>query len=636
MAYIATIDTTNKNNSHTIAIDFILEKANGRLLKILDVGCSEGYLGGYLKNLGHTVLGVEMNPQSAHKASEVLNSVYNGSISEYFNHHSDEKFDVILFGDVLEHIADPNQVLESCHNHLHRDGFIIASLPNVAHAAIRAMLLEGRWEYAELGILDRTHLRFFTKDSARALFEQAHYDIERIGQVHLPIEMVDQLCNLHLNKKYIDIVNNLVSDEPDATVFQNIFLAQPKPESAVRIIAYVPNKEWALHDIRIKGPLDNWQTRYNGCVRYRDFNEIKLDDLYWGDIVVFQRVGGEYILNLMEVLQKHGKKCVFELDDLLTEIPDFLAHHKMSVDTLSSYLEVIAKGDLVTTTTQRLADKLLEINPQVICVPNCTESPGLPLAKQSNQLTNKVTLVVASSDRVLVNFLAPALLKIQKTHPMDYDIFVIGPPGDYLESFGIKITRSDLVSHTDFKKLLSGLINPVGLIPLDDSVFSSCKSPIKFFDYALAGMPVICSNVPPYSDYVINGETGFLVENDTDSWVSAILKLGNSVELRQVLAQNAIKYVNQGFSLDVAGDAWQSVVNKLAISRTQDLALLKPETYQVGILRTEVDANGIRLEVRKSLPRILRQLLSTTVYPKLYRVLRTEGIRGLLQRLKRI
>jgi O-antigen biosynthesis protein len=636
MAYIATIDITNTNNSHTIAIVFLLEKTNGRRLKILDVGCSEGYLGGYLKNLGHIVLGVEINPQSAHKASEVLDSVYKGTINDYFRDHSDEKFDAILFADVLEHIAEPSQVLEICHNHLNLDGFIIASLPNVAHAAIRAMLLEGRWDYADLGILDRTHLRFFTKDSASALFEQAHYDIERIGQVHLPIEMVDQLCNLHLNKKHIDIVNKLVSDEPDATVFQNIFLAQPKPESAVRIIAYVPNKEWALHDIRIKGPLDNWQTRYNGCVRYRDFNEIKLDDLYWGDIVVFQRVGGEYILNLMEVLQKHGKKCVFELDDLLTEIPDFLAHHKMSVDTLSSYLEVIAKGDLVTTTTQRLADKLLEINPQVICVPNCTESPGLPLAKQSNQLTNKVTLVVASSDRVLVNFLAPALLKIQKTHPMDYDIFVIGPPGDYLESFGIKITRSDLVSHTDFKKLLSGLINPVGLIPLDDSVFSSCKSPIKFFDYALAGMPVICSNVPPYSDYVINGETGFLVENDTDSWVSAILKLGNSVELRQVLAQNAIKYVNQGFSLDVAGDAWQSVVNKLAISRIQDLALLKPETYQVGILRTEIDANGIHLEVKKSLPRILRQLLSTTVYPKLYRVLRTEGIRGLLQRLKRI
>jgi len=149
-------------------------------------------------------------------------------------------------------------------------------------------------------------------------------------------------------------------------------------------------------------------------------------------------------------------------------------------------------------------------------------------------------------------------------------------------------------------------------------------------------MPVICSNVPPYSDYVINGETGFLVENDTDSWVAAILKLGDSVELRQTLAQNAIEYVKLAFSLDVAGDAWQSVVNKLAISRTQDLALLKPETYQVGILRTEIDANGLRLEVRKSLPRILRQLLSKTVYSKLYRVLRTEGIRGLFQRLKRI
>lgn len=498
------------------------------------------------------------------------------------------------------------------------------------------MLLEGRWEYADLGILDRTHLRFFTKDSARALFEQAQYEVQDIGQVHLPIEVVDQLCNLNLNQKYIDLVNNMVSDEPDSMVFQNIFLAEPKRENAVRIVAYVPNKDLSLYEIRIKNPLDNWRSRYNGCVRYRDYNEIRLDDLYWGDIFVFQRSGGEYILNLMFVLQNHGKKCVFELDDLLTEIPDFLAHHKMNSDTLSSYLQVIAKADLVTTTTQRLAGKFLDINSQVVCVPNCAESSGLPLAKQSSQLTNKITLVVASSDRVLVDFLAPALLKIQETYSADYEIFVIGPPGDYLENFGIKITRSNLLSHTDFKKLLSGLINPVGLIPLDDSVFSSCKSPIKFFDYALAGMPVICSNVPPYSDYVVNGETGFLVENDTDSWVAAILKLAGSVELRQALTQNAVAYVKLAFSLDVAGDAWQSAVNKLAISRTQDLALLKPETYQVGILRTEVDANGIRLEVRKSLPRILRQLLSTTVYPKLYRVLRTEGIGGVLQRLKRV
>jgi len=636
MAYISSIDTTNKNNSHTIAIDFLLEKANGSLLKILDVGCSEGYLGAYLKNLGHTVLGVEMNPQSAHKASEVLDSVYNGSISEYFNHHSDEKFDVILFGDVLEHIADPNEVLEVCHKHLNNNGFIIASLPNVAHAAIRAMLLEGRWEYADLGILDRTHLRFFTKDSAHALFEQAQYEVQDIGQVHLPIEVVDQLCNLNLNQTYIDLVNKLVSDEPDAMVFQNIFLAEPKRENAVRIVAYVPNKELSLYEIRIKNPLDNWRSRYNGCVRYRGYNEIRLVDLYWGDIFVFQRSGGEYILNLMSVLQKHGKKCVFELDDLLTEIPDFLAHHKMSPDTLNSYLEVIAKADLITTTTQRLADKFLEINSQVICVPNCTESPSLPLAKQSSQLTNKITLVVASSDRVLVNFLAPALLKIQETYPADYDIFVIGPPADYLESFGIKITRSDLVSHTDFKKLLSSLINPVGLIPLDDSVFSSCKSPIKFFDYALAGMPVICSNVSPYSDYVVNGETGFLVENNTDSWVAAILKLGDSFELRQVLAKNAIEYVKLAFSLNVAGDAWQSVVNELAISRTQDLALLKPETYQVGNLRTAVDTNGFRLEVKASLPRVFKQLLNVGIYPKIYHVMRTEGLKGLTQRLKRI
>ena len=636
MTYKSIIDTTNKNNSHSITIDLLTKRANKKLLKILDVGCSEGYLGEYFKKLGHTVVGVEMDPHAAHKATIVLDYVYKGSIQNYFKDHYEENFDAILFGDVLEHISDPKQILEICHNHLSQNGFIISSLPNVAHAAIRTMLLEGRWNYSDLGILDKTHLRFFTKDSAKKLFEESNYEIQEIKQVHLPINLVDKICDLNLNPQYISIVNSLISDDTEASVFQNIFLATPKNKNTTRIVAYVPNKDLALHDIRIKRPLDTWQIKHNGSVRYRDYSEIRVEDLYWGDIFVFQRVGGEYILNLMTVLQHYGKKCIFELDDLLTEIPDFLAHHKMSPKTLISYHAVIAKADMITTTTLRLRSRLLKINPQVTCIQNCAESLGFPLALQTNDPNHKITLVVASSDKVLVNFLAPALLKIQQDFPNTYEIFVIGPPGDYLESVGIKITRSDLLGHDDFKKVLTQLINPIGLIPLDDSIFSSCKSPIKFFDYTLAGLAVICSNVPPYSDYITHEQTGLLVKNNTDSWVDAIITISNSIELRKNLIQNALAYVEESFSLNVAGDAWQSVVDKLDIIRTGNTALLKPETYQLGILKTYSDENGLYLDVQKNITVIIKHLLNITVYPKIYRVLRSEGIKGLIRRLKYI
>lgn len=643
MAYKSIIDTTNKNNSHSIAIDFLLEASGGRLLKIIDVGCSEGYLGGYLKTLGHTVTGVEMDSHAADQARAVLDSVFRGSIQEYFRNNIHEKFDAIIFGDVLEHIANPHEILEICQNHLVKNGFIIASIPNVSHYAVRAMLLEGRWEYSDLGILDRTHLRFFTKESASQLFKDADYSITQIGQVTLPTESVAQLCNLNLDSKCVELVENFLPGDESGGVFQYIFLVhplkflvQPLNDGSPRIVACTPERNSSLFSIRMLDPLENWHNRYGGSVRYKTYEEIGADDIYWGDVFIFQRLAGEYVLSLMSILQGHGKKVVFEIDDLLTEIPDFLSHHRLSDASLESMLQVISHVDYVTTTTHRMAEKLLELNSNVKCVPNCAESLGLPIAMQTEYSNKKTTLIIASSDRIRVDFLAPALLKIQEQHGDAFGIVVIGPPGDVFENLGLRITRYALLSHYEFKKILTGLINPIGLIPLDDSVFSSCKSPIKFLDYALAGIPSICSNVPPYSDYVVNGATGLLVDNDTNSWIEGILSLSGSSEMRIRILQNAIAYVKQTHAPDIAGDAWQSVINELNITRVDDLELLKPETYQVGLVKAEFGSSGIKLGVRISVPNILRQLLNPAVYPKIIRVLKNEGLDGLFIRLKRI
>ncbi len=107
----------------------------------------------------------------------------------------DGPFDAIVYGDILEHLSDPARVLSSLDQYLKEDGIVIISVPNVAHFWTRLQLLLGRFEYADRGILDRTHLRFFTRKSfLRFLVESKLALIELIATpVPLPLLIPERL-----------------------------------------------------------------------------------------------------------------------------------------------------------------------------------------------------------------------------------------------------------------------------------------------------------------------------------------------------------------------------------------------------------------------------------------------------------
>jgi len=132
LKYQSIIDLSVKNNSHTMAFEYVDRFSNGQLLQVLEVGCSSGYFGSALRSAGHTVWGIEPNKDSATIASERLDFVFVGMVEDFMTAFPDKKFDVICFGDVLEHIACPNDVLKQCHSMLVEGGAIVASVPNVA------------------------------------------------------------------------------------------------------------------------------------------------------------------------------------------------------------------------------------------------------------------------------------------------------------------------------------------------------------------------------------------------------------------------------------------------------------------------------------------------------------------------
>jgi methionine biosynthesis protein MetW len=158
--------------------------------RVLDVGCATGYLAAELARRGGRVTGVEADPVAAERARAQCEGVVVGDIEDAACR--DElaalaPFDVVLLGDVLEHLRDPWATLRAL---TALGGRIVLSVPNVAHWTGRRALLRGRFPYAEHGLFDRTHLRFFTLASARALAEGAGLRIvaERFAPAPLPLQ----------------------------------------------------------------------------------------------------------------------------------------------------------------------------------------------------------------------------------------------------------------------------------------------------------------------------------------------------------------------------------------------------------------------------------------------------------------
>ncbi|BDA72847.1 hypothetical protein CAL7716_070130 [Calothrix sp. PCC 7716] len=161
----------------------------GKNKSVVDFGCATGYLAQLLKHNGCVVTGVDYNQEAAQEAEKHCQEVIIAdldftSITEIF---PNQKFDVAVFGDVLEHLRNPWKVLEDTKSILQSGGYVVASIPNIAHGAIRLALLQGKFEYTQFGILDNTHLRFFTKKTIQELFETTGYLVKGIDRTKLDI-----------------------------------------------------------------------------------------------------------------------------------------------------------------------------------------------------------------------------------------------------------------------------------------------------------------------------------------------------------------------------------------------------------------------------------------------------------------
>lgn len=192
---------------------------------VLDLGCSVGQLARHLVAKGCTVTGVELDGAAAERAQEWCETVHQADLDlvDLGPLLGPDRFDVVVCADVLEHLRDPGRLLREARPAVAEGGRVVATVPNIAHGSVRLALLTGRFEYADLGIMDRTHLRFFTRATLTALFEESGYVVSEIEPLELPVELGVPYDPKALPRGIEKAVKKL----PDAEAYSYLVVARP-------------------------------------------------------------------------------------------------------------------------------------------------------------------------------------------------------------------------------------------------------------------------------------------------------------------------------------------------------------------------------------------------------------------------
>lgn len=192
------METKSKIKYFTESRPEIIKYLPSKMKTMLDVGCSSGNFSSLVKTkINVEIWGIEINPEVAENAKNKLNKVLIGDINQNIKLLPEKYFDCIVFNDVLEHLYDPWWILIETKKLLSNEGIVVASIPNFKEFKnLFNLLIKSEWEYTDAGILDRTHIRFFTKKSIIRMFTSCGYTVQRIEGINQNPGWKWQLLNL--------------------------------------------------------------------------------------------------------------------------------------------------------------------------------------------------------------------------------------------------------------------------------------------------------------------------------------------------------------------------------------------------------------------------------------------------------
>jgi glycosyltransferase involved in cell wall biosynthesis len=333
-------------------------------------------------------------------------------------------------------------------------------------------------------------------------------------------------------------------------------------------------------------------------------------DVKLADVIVFQRIHMKEHEGIFHWAREEKKKLVYEIDDSVWSIPTWNPAYLVWNEEMQKQVShFVSLCDAASCTTQNLAEELRQWNKTVFVLPN---SLNLDMWRElkfnvpksvHNELrigwggspTHKGDLMVIS--RVLVDIAWKYRAKNLKYYFLGY------APPELIESLSGFVAFSKGVDIRIFPDKLHMLNLDIGLAPLVDCKFNRAKSNIKWLEYSALNVPVVASNVGPYKDSIVHGETGLLSENTYESWFNNLSRIIEDSSLRVSLARKANQIVYRDYDSRKNAKLWYDAFCSLFSEEELRAIRTRSSEKTPAVVSHEVDSsadsNVIRTERKR-------------------------------------